>query len=112
MGVIDTRLFTTCQYCGNRFYLSTVYPSKRNIPKPLTIRCPFCQSKSYCYPNEIYAEPGYGAPLAGGALGAIIGGLIGGPVGLLLGGALGGMAGTRSDQQDRENAQRFNEEVV
>jgi hypothetical protein len=82
------------------------------VPTSLPIRCPTCQNEDYYTPYEIWAEPGIGAPLAGAALGAIIGGLIGGPIGLLLGGALGGTAGTNSEQQDREAAQRFNEEVV
>lgn len=106
------KLFISCHYCDQRFYLSTVYPSRRDIPTALTIGCPYCQNEYYYTPNEIWAEPGTGAPLAGTALGAIVGGLIGGPIGLLLGGALGGTAGVSSEQQDREAAHRFNEEVV
>ena len=106
------RLFTNCHYCDQKFYLSTIYHSRRNIPAPLKMRCPYCQDVEYYYPNEILAEPGVGAPLAGAALGAIVGGLIGGPIGLLLGGALGGTAGVSSKQQDQEAAQRFNEEMV
>lgn len=103
------RLYTTCHFCGQRFYLTTVYNSRRDLPRPLTMRCPYCQNTNDYYPNEIFAEPGVGAPLAGAAMGAIVGGLIGGPIGLLLGGALGGTAGASSEQQDREAAQRFNE---
>lgn len=110
--MIEMRFFIDCHYCGQRFYLSTCYASRRNIPRHLANRCPFCQSEDYYVPNEIWAEPGTGAPLAGTALGAIVGGLIGGPIGLLLGGALGGTTGASSEQQDREAAQRFNEEVV
>jgi len=76
------------------------------------MRCPYCQNTDVYYPNEVFAEPGAGRPLAGAALGAVVGGLIGGPIGLLLGGALGGTAGAGTEQQDREAAQRFNEEVV
>jgi len=110
--VAITRLFTNCSCCGQQFYLHVVYPSRRVIPTPLHLRCPYCQDDGYYEPNDIWAELGAGAPLAGAALGAIVGGLIGGPIGLLLGGALGGTAGSSSEEQDREAADRFNEEVV
>lgn len=82
------------------------------MPRPLTKRCPYCQNTGEYHPNEVFAEPGAGAPLAGATLGAVVGGLIGGPIGLLLGGALGGTAGTESEQQERDAAKRFNEEDV
>ena len=107
-----TRLFTNCSYCGQQFYLNVVYLSKRVIPRPLELICPYCQENEYYEPNDILAEPGAGAPLAGAALGAIVGSLVGGPIGLLLGGALGGTAGSSSEEQDREATDRFNDEVV
>ena len=110
--MIILRLYTICHFCGQRFYLTDIYSSRRDLPRPLAIRCPYCQNTYEYDPNEIFAEPGTGAPLAGVALGAVVGGLIGGPIGLLLGGALGGTAGAGSEQHDREAAQRFNEEVV
>ena len=110
--MIILRLHTSCYFCGQRFYLTVVHTSRRDLPRPLTMRCPYCQNTDEYHPNEVFAEPGAGAPLAGAALGVIVGGLIGGPIGLLLGGALGGTAGAGSEQQDREAAQRFNEEVV
>jgi len=106
------RLYINCRFCGQRFYLTVVYTSRRNIPRPLTMGCPYCQNTDEYHPNEVFAEPGTGAPLTGSAVGALVGGLIGGPIGLLLGGALGGTAGAGSEQHDREASQRFNDEVV
>ncbi len=76
------------------------------------MRCPYCQNTDEYHTNDVFAEPGSGAPLAGAALGAVVGGLFGGPIGLLLVGALGVTAGAKNEQQDREAAQRFNEEMV
>jgi len=106
------RLFTNCKSCGQKYYLTEHYVSRKDIPAPLEKKCPFCQSDNYFESNDIQAEPIIGAPLAGAGLGAIIGGLVGGPIGLILGGALGGTAGAGSDQQERDAAKKFNEEVV
>ncbi len=110
--MIEMKLFTTCPYCGGKFYLPHVYPSRREMPYELELRCPHCGSEDSYYPREIWAEPGAGGPLAGAAIGAIVGGIIGGPIGLILGGALGGSAGVSSDEKDQEASDRFNEEMV
>lgn len=106
------RLYTYCSSCGQKIYLQIVVPTRRDLPSPLRVNCLYCRCEDYYPPNEIYAEAGAGAPLAGAALGAIVGAIIGGPIGLLLGGGLGAAAGVRADEQDREATRRFNEGVV
>jgi len=111
------RLYVVCRECGDKIYLDIVANSRKELLEKVgkysfEVRCYHCGTLNYYTVNEVIAEPSVGTTLAGAGLGALVGGVLGGPIGLLLGGALGGAAGANTEEQEKENARRFNEEVI
>jgi len=111
------RLYVICKECGEKVYLDIVAYTRKELLEKIgnysfRVRCNQCGYEDYYTINEVTAEPTFGSTVAGAGIGALIGGVLAGPIGLLLGGALGGTAGMNAEEQEKENVERFNEEVV
>lgn len=107
------KLFVKCHQCNSKIYIQSSARVRSELPYQFNLRC----NQISCFKNkhddiytqyDVLAEPGdanaTSSMIVLGALGALI---AGGP-GAVVGGLIGALAGSQSEQPDREAVERFN----
>lgn len=102
------RLFVNCHAGPHRIYFVHHARTRQELPYPLQVICSLDNSRDVYNPWEVTAEPQIGGTVGGAVLGGLVG-ILAGPLGVILGGLAGGALGRGAEEQDVQNARRFND---
>lgn len=103
------KIYVICKKCRKKVYISSRVRRRKDLPRTIEIKCPYCGHIDVYYRSEVEAEPEVGAVLGGAVLGGLIG-LLGGPLGVIIGGVSGGILGANVDAEEQRMVREFYED--